>query len=101
MRVHVPDQLRSGPAMLAYKIFLTVLAVLFLVVPAYLLYSNVVDASGAKDLPEKSTQLAAPINEYYGKPTEVSPPDPHKHPSDICVTFEMLSIDPSSSFANL
>ena len=87
--------------MLAYQIFLTVLAVLLLVVPAYLLYSNVVDASGAKDLPEKSMQLAAPINEYYGKPTEVSPPDPHKYPSDICVTFEMLSIDPSSSFANL
>jgi hypothetical protein len=87
--------------MLTYKIFLTVLAVLFLVVPAYLLYSNAVDASGAKDLPEKSMQLAAPINEYYGTPTEVSPPATHKHPSDICVTFEMLSIDPSSSFANL
>ena len=89
---------RSPRAQWAAKGILSVLTIGLLAVPAYLLFSNIVDASGAKDLPPLSKPLAAPLDEYYGAPTQVSPVD---NRPDICVTFTLLGINPATSFANI
>ena len=91
--------LTSRSARCVAKVALSLLTIGLLAVPAYLLFSNFVDASGAKDLPLRSTPLAAPVDEYYGAPTQVSPVD--KGNPDICVTVTLLGINPASSFVNL
>jgi hypothetical protein len=91
--------LKPRGAVWAGKVILSALTVGLLAVPAYLLYSNIVDASGAKGLPSPSSPLAAPVDEYYGAPTQVSPVN--KKDPDICVTVTLLGVNPASSFANL
>lgn len=99
MQGRFPSARSSGRPQWAVKGILSALTIGLLAVPAYLLFSNIVDASGAKDLPPLSKPLAAPVDEYYGAPTQVSPVN--KRVPDICVTFTLLGINPATSFANL
>jgi hypothetical protein len=98
MQGRFPSARSSGRPQWAVKGILSALTIGLLAVPAYLLFSNIVDASGAKDLP-LSKPLAPPVDEYYGAPTQVSPVN--KRVPDICVTFTLLGINPATSFANL
>jgi hypothetical protein len=91
----------SETAKCTYKVILTVLTLLLLAIPGFLLYSNIVDAGGAKPLPPKQVKLAAPKDDNYGTPAEVSPTYPANQHSYFCVTFELLGLDPSISFVDL
>src|SRR5262245_2073396 len=64
-------------------------------VPVYLLIQNLAQSSGAESLASPEA-LGPPRNGYFGASTPVY----SSAGSDVCVAFEFLGFDPSSSSAS-
>jgi hypothetical protein len=80
----------------AGKVAVSVLIIVGLCfVPVYLLVQNLVQSSGAESLPSPEA-LGPPVNGYFGAATPVY----SSAASDVCVAFEFLGFDPSSSSAS-
>jgi len=78
------------------KIMITVIFVaVFCALPVFLLIQNAVQSSHQESLASAKT-LGSPNNGYFGAATPV-----YSSPrSDVCVAFEFLGFDPSTSFAS-
>lgn len=80
--------------MVKVAVSLLIIAILCCV-PVLLFFQNTVQSSGALAL-TSAKELGSPRNGYFGAATPVlSPPA-----SDVCVAFEFLGFDPSTSVAN-
>lgn len=77
-----------------------VIVVGLVALPVGVFFGNVQDSGGAEKLLSPVNALSPPRDNYYGTPTEISPPDEGGPSSDLCVTFEFLGLDPATSFAN-
>ncbi|HTT55308.1 MAG TPA: hypothetical protein VMH35_28285 [Streptosporangiaceae bacterium] len=64
-------------------------------VPVILLVQNNFDSAGFKPLGNQAATLAPPRDDYYGVPTEVYSANSNGTPADLCVTFELLGLNPS------
>jgi len=77
------------------RLALTGLVCLIPVVPVILLVQNNFDSAGFKPLGNQAATLAPPRDDYYGVPTEVYSANSNGTPADLCVTFELLGLNPS------
>jgi hypothetical protein len=77
-----------------------VIVVGLLSLPVGVFVQNLLDSGGAEKLLSPVTVLSPPRDNYYGTPTEISPPVKDAPYSDLCVTFEFLGLDPATSSAN-
>jgi hypothetical protein len=71
-----------------------VIVAVFCFVPVYLFFQNIGDSAGIQELAQPAV-LGPPTDNYYGPPTEIYP----YGPSDVCVAFEFLNMNPATSFA--
>lgn len=78
-----------------FRILATLVVLALPAVPVILLIQNDFDSRGFLPLPSSAANLALPKDDYYGVPTEVYNASKPGAPSDLCVTFEFLSINPS------
>jgi hypothetical protein len=83
------------------RIFLTLLVCALLVAPVFLFIQNYFDSQGFQPLGNPSANLAPPRDDYYGVPTEVYSANGDGTPADLCVTFEVLGLNPSASAVSL
>lgn len=77
-----------------------VIMVVLLALPVGVFIDNLSSSGGAQKLLRPVTVLSPPRDNYYGTPTEITPPDKGSPSSDICVTFEFLGLDPATSNGN-